>query len=50
MSMFFVSLNKELLDPTFSACLNIVLDSVCKFFGCSAINDFISTVSKVFDW
>ena len=47
---FFVSLYKELLEPTVLACL-IVLDNLCEVFGCSVITDFISTMfgfSKVF--
>ena len=46
-SRFFVSLYKELLEATFSACL-IVLDNLYEIFPCSIITDFISTVSKVF--
>ena len=51
-SPFFVSLYKELLEPTSSACL-IVLDDLCEYFGCSVTIDFISTkfgFSNVFDW
>ena len=47
---FFVSLYKELLESTFSACL-IVLDNLCEVFGCSVNVNFISTMfgfSKVF--
>ena len=50
---FFISLYKEVLEPTwetFAACL-IVLDNLWEVFGCSIINDFISTMfgfSKVF--
>ena len=43
---FFVSLYKELLEPTweiFSACL-IVLNNLCEVFECSVITDFISTM------
>ena len=40
---FFVSLYKELLEPTFSVSL-IVLDNLCKVFGCSGITDFISII------
>ena len=46
----FVSLYKELLEPTFSAC-PIALDNLCEVFGCSVITDFVSTMlglSKVF--
>ena len=43
---FFVSLYKELLEPTFSACL-IALDNFCEVFGCSVIAVFISTMSRV---
>ena len=39
--MFFISLYKELWEPTFSACL-IVLDNLSEVFECSAITDFIS--------
>ena len=48
--MVFVSLYKELLEPTFSAC-PIALDNLCEVFGCSVITDFVSTMlglSKVF--
>ena len=47
---FFVSLYKQLLEPSFSACL-IALDNLCKDFGYSVITDFISTMfefSKAF--
>ena len=40
---FFVSLYKELLEPTFTACL-IVLDNLSECFGCFVIIDFISTM------
>ena len=49
-SLIFVSLYKELLEPTFSACL-IVLHNLCEAFGCSVVTDFISTMfeyTKVF--
>ena len=48
--VFFVSLYKELLEPTFSACV-IVFDNLCEVFGYSVTTDFISTgfeFSKVF--
>ena len=41
--MAFVSLYKELLEPTFSAC-PIALDNLCEVFGCSVITDFVSTM------
>ena len=44
----FVSLYKELSEPTFSA-----LDNLCEAFACSVAIDFISTMfgfSKVFGW
>ena len=50
MFTFFVSLYKELLVPTFWACL-IVLDDLCEDFGCSVITDSIPTIfgfSEVF--
>ena len=43
---FFVSLDKELLEPTwetFSVC-PVVLDNLCEVFGCSIITDFLSTI------
>ena len=46
----FVSLYKELLEPSFSARF-IVLDNLFGVFGCSVIIDFISAMfgfSKVF--
>ena len=49
---FFVSLYKELLEPTFSACL-IVLDNLYEAFGCTVMTDFTSAMfgfSKVFGW
>ena len=49
-SHFFVSLYKELLEPTFLPFF-IVLDNLCEVFRCSAITDFISVMfgfSKVF--
>ena len=51
-SHFFVSLYKELLEPTFSAHL-IILDNLCGVSGCSVMTCFISTMlgfSKVFGW
>ena len=42
---FFVSLYKELLEPTFTACL-IVLDNLSECFGCFVIIDFISTMFR----
>ena len=41
-SLLFVSLYKELLEPTFLAFL-IVLYNLCGIFKCSVITDFIST-------
>ena len=44
LSLFFVSINKELLASTcetFSACV-IVLNNLCRVLGCSIITDFIS--------
>ena len=40
---FFVSLYKELLKLTFSACL-IVLGKLCEIFGYSVMVDFVSTI------
>ena len=40
---FFVSLYKELLGLTFSACLT-VLDNLCEVFECPVIIEFISTM------
>ena len=48
---FFVSLYKEVLEPTwetFLACL-IVLDNLSEVYGCSVIIDFISTMLWVFE-
>ena len=42
---FFVSLYKELLEPTFSVCL-IVLDNLYEVLGSSVITDFISTMFR----
>ena len=43
MFTFFVSLYKELLKLTFSACL-IVLGKLCEIFGYSVMVDFVSTI------
>ena len=45
-SLFFISLHKELSEPTFSACL-IVLDNLYEVFGCSVI---INSISTMFDF
>ena len=48
----FVSLYKELLEPTHSAGL-IVLDNLCVIFECSEITDLIQAMfgfSDVFGW
>ena len=44
---FLVSLYKELLELTFSAWL-IVLQNLCKVFGCSVTTDFVSTMFRFF--
>ena len=44
---FFVSIYKELLEPTFSGCLT-VLDNLCEAFGCSVIIDLIDFISTNF--
>ena len=40
---FFVSLYKELLEPSSSASA-IVVDNLCEPFGCSVITYFVSTM------